>query len=460
MPGVMSILLRIVAYPESAQVLRRQAAASICLSIRWAVLAMVPVLLRAHFGAGYVQMLVATMAGSVLMVLSIFWAELYRGMQTRRYVWMFWLVGVFPMVGIALSRSATAAVIWLVIACVASSGMTPMAGDLLRACYSPQLRGRVWAVLNVASLLATAVFAYTIGRWLDDDERAFRIYMPVAVAIHAVGTALLASIARLPLFIDRQRAVSGARLRRSPLEPIRQMGRVLRSDAYFYRYEVAFMSYGLGWMICQPLLPLLVIDKLHLSYEQVAVSTQVAFQVTMLLTTLPMGYLIDRLGPARTCALAFGWLTIYPIGLMLATGAAALTVVTVAYAVGMAAMNMGWMIGPVSLARQAAEAPLYASIHSTLVGFRGLLGQPLGMGLYVLSGSFAVPLFAATAAFAWGGYRMYVLARDLREPAEGFGLAAAETGLAAAPNPGQADAAVQPRGLTGRVSMESEAAGA
>ncbi|MFQ6048585.1 MAG: MFS transporter [Phycisphaerae bacterium] len=413
----MSLVPQIVAYPESAQILRRQVAATVLLSTRWAVLAMVPVLLRVHFGADNFQTLVATVAGPALMSLSIFWGHLYHRLQPERFLWLLWSVAMLPIAGIALCHTANTALVFVVLAAVGSSGMIPVTGDILRGCYSPSLRGRVWGLLNVASLASITAVAYVVGFWLDRNGEAFRIYMPLAVIVQAAGVAILVGITRQPLFIERQRAREPVEPAGELLGPLSQLWRTLRTDKHFLRYELAFMSYGVGWMICAALLPVLVTDKLHLSYTDVAESTQVALQLTMLLTTLPMGYLVDRLGPARMCAAAFAWLAIYPIGLLLAQGAASLTVVTIAYALGMAAMNMGWMLGPVMLAREAAQAPTYIAIHSSLVGLRALFGQPLGMGLYVLSGGFTLPFGLAAATFALGAWGMYLLHRQLRSAA-------------------------------------------
>ena len=62
----MSRLPRLVAYPESAAVLKRHVAASVLLSARRAALQMVPFLLKAFFEAPNHYAVLASMAGQVM----------------------------------------------------------------------------------------------------------------------------------------------------------------------------------------------------------------------------------------------------------------------------------------------------------------------------------------------------------------------------------------------------------
>src|SRR5262249_16905857 len=186
---------------------------------------------------------------------------------------------------------------------------------------------------------------------------------------------------------------------------------VLRADRHFAAYEVAFMSYGVGWMICSALIPALATDKLHLNYHQYAQATIVLFQLVNILLFALMGGVSDRIGPMRLATLSFLWLTIYPIGLYLAPGYHTLVICSCLYALGMVGVNLTWTLGPVALASDASRASHYLAIHTTMVGIRGIVAQGLGMALYVWTGSFTIPLVIAAAGFAWAAYRMRGLPR-------------------------------------------------
>ena len=121
---------------------------------------------------------------------------------------------------------------------------------------------------------------------------------------------------------------------------------------------------------------------------------------------MPMGWLHDRVGPVRTSGLAFGVLTLYPFLLLAAGSAGGVAVANLAYGLGMAGVQMGWMLGPLLLAGSAEKVPQYVAIHATLVGIRGIVFQGLGMLLYKLTGSFTWPLLLAAIAFAWAAVQM------------------------------------------------------
>jgi len=424
----MSLFSRIVAYPESAQILNRQVGLSICYSLRWAVLQMVPFLLKAYFGASNAYSLIATMSGPVTNLLTVFWGDLYRRMDVVRYAWILWLLGVVPLAGIGLSPTAGWALVLVVIASLASPGIIPVTGDILRACYSPLIRGRVWASVTTVSLITGSLAAYVLGAWMDYDKEGFRIYFPAVAVIQLAAVALLASIARKPLFAERQRAAITGPTRRAALTQLQQMWQILRDDRRFLRFEVSFMLYGVGWMICFALLPVLANDKLRLTFGQYANSTQVALRLTTVAATPLMGFLIDRIGPVRMAAAAFALLVVYPIGLWLATGPWTLALATIWYGVGMAAIFVCWTVGPVTLARRAEDASQYAAIHASMTGVRGLLFQPLGMGLYEWTGSFAVPLVLASIGFALGTYGMYTLDRQMRKASSTMEATVEQTG--------------------------------
>ena len=197
------------------------------------------------------------------------------------------------------------------------------------------------------------------------------------------------------------------------VEPIGHMKEILKGDPIFARYEGAFMTYGVGWMICYALLPILATDKLKLSYEQVAETTHVPYWLAVTAMILPAGMLMDKIGAVRTTGLSFLLLTLYPLGLIVADGPTTLLIASVWYGLAHSGTSMGWMLGPVSLAPSPEKVPQYVAIHATLVGIRGKVFQFVGVGLYTLTDSFSVPLAIASAALLWSAVQMWQLRRRM-----------------------------------------------
>jgi hypothetical protein len=73
------------------------------------------------------------------------------------------------------------------------------------------------------------------------------------------------------------------------------------------------------------------------------------------------------------------------------------------------------MLGPVSFAPTPDKVPQYVAIHATFVGIRGKIFQGLGVLIYSLTGSFAIPFVVAAGAYAWSSWQMFSLYRRMKK---------------------------------------------
>ncbi len=378
------------------------------------IVGILPVIARREFGAGDGQMLLITMAIPAMLVLSIFWGELFSRISLGRYVAVLWITAFVPIALIAFARDFTTLLLLYAAAAAGNAGWSTAHGVLLKRLYPPTVFGRAFAVLTAVQLASAIGAALLIGTWLEADSGSFRYSFPLLAGLQGIGAILIVLLARG----HAPPAAPRAPLRlAAALAPVARMHAVLRADRPFRRYEQAFMTYGFGYMICEALLPLIVTDRLGMSYEEIAAASQAALRFGTLAMVLPMGWLLDRVGPTRISALSFTVLASYPLGLLIATDALGVGAASAAYGVGLAGVMLGWMIGPVSFARDASLAPQYVSIHATLVGVRGVVAQGLGMGLYWLSGGFEWPLVLAAVAFVWAGLQMWRLDVTIRNSA-------------------------------------------
>jgi MFS family permease len=377
-------------------------------SIWFGISTIMAVLARKRFGADDWQTLMITAAAPTLMVLSVFWNHLLSRMTIRRFLVFNWVFTMWPLACAAFAQNFWQLLVCHVLASIGAAGWSPISGTLLKRFYGDHMRGRAFGAINSAMYVGMIAASYGIGRALDVNENSFRIYLPAAAGAYGVGVWLLRRLIVLKGGdeIAEERVVSERMNLRRLLAPVLHMREVLAEDRVFYQYEAAFMTYGVGWMICNALLPVLATDRLHMNYAEFAGSTQVVYPLCMLLMTYPMGWLMDHIGPMRTSLLSFAWLTFYPLGLMVSHSVVAVGISTVVYGIAMAGVQMTWMLGPVSLAPSPQKVPHYVAIHATLVGVRGIVAQGVGMLIYRLSGSFVVPFMVAAMGFAWASWQM------------------------------------------------------
>ncbi|MCZ6684024.1 MAG: MFS transporter [Planctomycetota bacterium] len=373
-----------------------------------------PFLARHRFDANDWQTLALTAAVPVAQFFTIYWNHLYARVSIRAY-----LALAAGMTVIPIATMAAATNVWMVMGCFAiaafggvggGAALSPLNADMLRACYAAKRRGRAFGWVSAAGMMAVMITGQAIGWWSDADRDAFRVFLPILAGLNLLGLLMFERVSRRPVF--RQRSLLQVEATRTWWEPLRDMGRILRRDRRFAGYEIAFMSYGTGFMICTALLPFLGTDELKLNNAGYTFVTVVVFQCTMMLLFVPAGRLADRIGPARLASGSFFWLTFYPLSLIACSSMGMLGVSTFLFALGMAGVHLTWTLGPVSLAPDPSRAPLYLAIHGTLVGIRGIVAQGLGVALLALTGGFVVPFALAAAAFCYGGWRMRRLARD------------------------------------------------
>ncbi len=377
-----------------------------------AVMAMLPIIAIRHFDANPKQSVILTAAPVVLFSLSIFWNAIFERSPLGRFWMVYWLIASLPVALMALVGGFVGLAVCWVIASIGFGAFHPASGELLRRLYPDAVRGRIYGVMQTVSMLTAAGLTYGIGKWLDHDAESFRIFLPIAAGVQGAGIIILWRLAwRTGMEERRHRRVSTqtgiASALRATFEPLLHMREVLASDKRFARYEAAFMTYGVGWMICNALVPILATEKLKLDYHATASSAYMTYQLTLGLSMIPAGLLLDRFGAARATSFAFLGLAAYPVFLALAQNEQHLALSMLFYGITHAGVSAGWMLGPVSLAPTPARVPQYVAIHATLVGVRGAVFQLLGVYLYVLTGSLTWPLLLAAVSLVWAAWQMW-----------------------------------------------------
>lgn len=380
-----------------------------------AVIFILPVIAKKQFNAGKTEILILTASPLVLSVVSVFWSHIYNRLSTPRYLALFWLITCAPAVAMGFAHSALGLIIPLLIMGLGNPAWPPLNGDYFKRLYPNASIGKLYGVVAFGSGIIGATAALGMGEVLSTNPESFRLVLPGAAVLQLLGVLVM-------LFLWKSTHQTRALAPKRPgsikqlIEPVTHMTSVLKADPIFARYEGAYMTYGIGWMICWALVPLFVTEKLDLQYDQISRSVYAIYTFALVCAMLPAGRLMDKLGAVRSTGLSFLLLAVHPLGLMLVQGEHSLFVVSLLYGIAHAGANVGWLLGPVSLAPSPDKVPAYVAIHATLVGIRGALFQLLGVGLYKLTGSF-IPAFAiAAAAYIWSAIQMWQLDKRMRAP--------------------------------------------
>lgn len=382
---------------------------------------LMPVIARKAFGATDWQVLLITASPMVLMVLSIFWADRLKRTGLTGYLFVYWAVAMLPMVAMSIAKGYWVVAAVYIFSCLGKAAWPVINGEILKHIYPDSVRGRVYGGVTTASLAVSGLMSWGLGEWLHANDQAFRIFFPLLAVLQLLGVMLYAWTAN-------RAGASTSRVLADPheghvfkrvIEPLTHTREVLKGDRVFARYEAAFMTYGIGWMVFYALLPLVGTTKLNLTYEQMGAAAYMPFQIARAAFTFVGGWMMDRYGAMRTCVASFALYTFVPLLLAFATGPTTMTIACVVWGIAAAGVDAGWMLGPVSLAPSKSKVPQYVAIHATMVGVRGSLFQLLGVWLYGITGSFTWPLVIGAASFVWASWQMLSLRRVMTGGADG-----------------------------------------
>jgi MFS family permease len=169
---------------------------------------------------------------------------------------------------------------------------------------------------------------------------------------------------------------------------------LLKKDPSFRTYETGFMLYGFGLNMTAPVLVLFAESTLKTSYDDWTTASGLVNPIAYLLSIAFLGRLIDRMGVVRLSMLAFGLLGVYFALLPLVSSVGSLIATYALFGVCMAAVNLGWNLGPLHFA-PPGRSHLYMSVHVGLVALRSTFGPIAGFAVYKLVSAQATFLASA-----------------------------------------------------------------
>ena len=176
------------------------------------------------------------------------------------------------------------------------------------------------------------------------------------------------------------------------------------------RYEIAFMLYGIAFLMILPVVPIFLVDDLALDYKTIGLAKGTVFQVIMILGIPLFGRWFDRSTPHRTSAVSFASGILFPLTLLLALyvpDTMRVSVVFISFiffGITMSGINVIWNLSSMRFAGEKEDAGIYQSVHLSATGIRGLFAPLLGYFVMHFLGKQAALLISSClwliAAFA------------------------------------------------------------
>lgn len=381
------------------------------------VLALNEFVAKKTMGASDPVITALVMAQPISWFFASYWSNFLVGREKRSTFLLFGVLGRLSLFLVLTVHGGIAFAVVIVFATLMVGAITPAQNSLYQANYDIRERGRAYGLSTAWQSVATIGAAVVAGRLYDHDPRMYRwTYTAAAVA----GFASCWLFYRIR-FRGQHRSAAPAlgpglarEMTRKLRSPFAGAFTILASDRDFRRYETAYMGYGLAFMMLQPVIPIFLVESLHVDYSQAANARGLVFYSMMVLFSPIFGRLLDRSGPVKLSTLAFLMLALFPLALMLAGSIQAVYIAFCLYGIAMAAVNVGWTMGPIHFAGSRDSAS-YMGAHVALVGIRGLIGGPIGMLLFRSTGNARATFLGSAALLLTAASLMGSLDRDLEK---------------------------------------------
>lgn len=367
------------------------------------------IVLRKTFGAGALLITLMVMAQPVSQLLAIVWGRLMHGRSKRPFILGFGGFGRLLLLLVAFASTATAFAVPVVLSIALAIAIIPALNALYQSNYPDNERGRVFGNVLAVTALATIASSMAAGWAMDHDKEAYRIIYPLTGLVGLAGIWLYWRIRPRPARLAGPAAVRTSRRTDdiSPSEffdaladavrnPFRGAKSLYTADPNFLRFEIGYMLYGLGFMMLQPVIPLYLVDEIHVQYSEAATARGLIFWGMMALVSPVFGRLLDRWNAVRVSILGFAVLATVPIFLALSHTLPGVYAAFAVFGFAMSPINIAWTMGPILFAGRK-DAATYMGVHVTMVGIRGLIGNPMGLLLFKSFGS--RPTFLVASLF-------------------------------------------------------------
>mgnify|MGYP001799942055 CR=1 FL=1 len=320
-------------------------------------------------------------------ITSFLWVRLGHGRDKIKFINALHIAMALVVLALAAIPTTPVGLILLaagvVIARIIWSGTITTRSTVWAANYPRSVRGTIAGKLATVQVLAIAFLAIGLGEAMDRDERAFRVLIPIGVAISFVGIAAWSRVR-----VRNHRALIRAEAENAgpdgpSANPLR-IYRTLRNDHPFAGYMGCMFFLGLGNLMVAPLMAIVVKERFDMGYLGGMLVTS-TIPLALMPFVIPLwARLLDRTH-IITFRVYHGWVFVAANALTFV--ACLMPSIPLLYAgsvmrgLAFGGGILAWNLGHLDFAPKGRETE-YMGVHVTLTGLRGLLAPFLGVAIY------------------------------------------------------------------------------
>ncbi|MBP7310505.1 MAG: MFS transporter [Candidatus Cloacimonetes bacterium] len=347
------------------------------------------------------QLMVMTMIWPISNLFSIWWGRIFeQSCHKSRFFIGAGLIGRLSLVLGIWITTMNEYLVLLALMFSANSLLIPAQNSIFQKNIDSTRRAKIFGYTLSLGMVISIIITFTAGRLLDLHEESYH-WILFGTGICGFIYCIILSIIRIQEPPENP-ACRGIQWRNLLLEPLQRTFKVLKENKPFAAFERNFSIYGMGFIMMQPIIPIYLVDVLHLSYTHNFLAKGILSQVGMLFLSPYLGKMHDHIHPFKFISRSFALLMVFPLlfvvsSLWAGEGLIPVLIVFVAYlifGVAMSAVNVAWNMSSIFFAGKE-DASLYQGVHVTMTGIRGLIAPVLGYSLLKIFNITAVFVVAA-----------------------------------------------------------------
>lgn len=252
---------------------------------------------------------------------------------------------------------------------------TPAYTSLMRDIYPDRMRGRLMGYVRAGMQTVMFLATLTAGRLLD-HHITFRVLFPIAGLFGFAAAFAFWRVRPLPQPVgtvaEDTRPLSTHRFILDTLS-------ILKSNESYRWFAFSVMTYGFGNLMIMPVYQLYQVDILRINSTQIANLTNFA-SLWSIVGAFYWGRYMDRRGPGMAVLFSIVCIALVPIVYLCSSSVPALAFAALLAGFGFAGIELSYMASILTYS-EPGRAAQYQSLHSLLLGIRGVIAPLLGIPL-------------------------------------------------------------------------------
>jgi MFS family permease len=332
------------------------------------------------------------------------WARQMEGKDKLPFCLYSWSIARSLLLLMPLAVTGNLFVLLITLLQIVGTVASPAYTSLMRDIYPDSARGRLMGYVRVMAQSAMFLATLITGRLMDSGI-SYRYLFPLA-GVFGIGAALAFRHVRalpVPTVADKRHG--------NPItQPVPADGRntflyqtisILKHNHAYRYFALSVFIYGFANLMMQPLYGLYQVDILHISSTQIANLTNIG-SLCAIAGAFFWGRFMDKRGAPMTVMCSIVLIAIIPIIYLFTRRVEALFVASVLSGLGFAGIELSYLASILLYAERERTAQ-YQSLHSLLLGIRGVIAPLLAVPLVKMFG-YPVVFWGAFGVMLVGAY--------------------------------------------------------